>query len=362
MTYNTWSSSPSHTPAQSRAVLSLVRDAGADIVLLQEVSPSFFRLLCAEPWLRAEGRWALTTADEFFRAAGTGARKRGKEGEREACVVLVRVGEGRLGRGADVWMTRLERARDEGGKAAIALRLCDDEGDERVRSSAGPARSLESSQGGSRATLLTVLYRAVTSHAGPPRDLALQLAARQCPAPLAAVRRMPLFPLCCTPSPVFVSGRYTHTGAPARPRGRLQRLVRGGTRAAVARASPPRRRVPPCCCTRLFALDLATFAVAASERPPPHGSSSSSSSRARRRVVRSPAHVRAPLPARDPARAQAAQAAPDRQSLLLRRGGGGGGAHAGAGAGDGIRAPWGGEAARGGPEGPHGEGREGVGE
>ncbi|BGP45009.1 hypothetical protein JCM10450v2_000824 [Rhodotorula kratochvilovae] len=129
LTYNTWSSSPTHSPTQSRAILALLRDARADLIALQEVTSRFFALLLAEPWLRTGG-WALTTPEAFFRAAGHGAKHRGKEGEDESCVLLVR--EGLLGRGSEVRMRRLERARDEGGKAAIALRLFSG-GEERVR-------------------------------------------------------------------------------------------------------------------------------------------------------------------------------------------------------------------------------------
>ncbi|GAA5824846.1 hypothetical protein JCM3770_001142 [Rhodotorula araucariae] len=129
LTYNTWSSAPTHTLAQSRAVLAVVRDARADVVALQEVTARFFALMCDEPWLRTGG-WVLTTPDAFWRVAGKGAKHRGKDGESEACVLLVR--QGLLGRGSELRMTRLERAKDEGGKAAIALKLFS-HGEERVR-------------------------------------------------------------------------------------------------------------------------------------------------------------------------------------------------------------------------------------
>ncbi|GAA5939914.1 hypothetical protein JCM3775_007148 [Rhodotorula graminis] len=119
LTYNTWSSSPLHTSAQSRAILDLVRTSRSDLVVLQEVTSTFFRLLSHEPWLR---EWFVSTPDDFWRVAGTGAKKRGKEGDDEACVVLVR--RALVGRGTEVKMARLDRARDEGGRAAIAVKLC----------------------------------------------------------------------------------------------------------------------------------------------------------------------------------------------------------------------------------------------
>ncbi|GAA5851569.1 hypothetical protein JCM9279_006901 [Rhodotorula babjevae] len=119
LTYNTWSSSPSHTSAQSRAILDLLRTSRSDLVVLQEVTSAFFRLLSHEHWLRD---WAVSTPDDFWRVAGKGAKKRGKEGDDEACVLLVR--RALVGPGSEVKMARLDRARDEGGRAAIALKLC----------------------------------------------------------------------------------------------------------------------------------------------------------------------------------------------------------------------------------------------
>ncbi|GJN91871.1 hypothetical protein Rhopal_004896-T1 [Rhodotorula paludigena] len=133
LTYNTWSSSPTHHPAQSRAILDLLSSSRADLIALQEVSAAFFARLCAEPFFRTgAGDWLVTTPDEYWRAAGPGAPadRRGKVGEEEACVVLLR--RELVGRLSEVGVLRLERARDEGAKAAIALRLFDGDA-ERLR-------------------------------------------------------------------------------------------------------------------------------------------------------------------------------------------------------------------------------------
>ncbi|GAA5890063.1 hypothetical protein JCM8208_002687 [Rhodotorula glutinis] len=128
LTYNTWSSSPSHTSAQSRAILDLLHTSRSDLVVLQEVTSAFFRLLSHETWLHDD--WVVSTPEEFWQVAGKGAKKRGKEGDDEACVVLVR--RALAGSGSEVKMLRLDRARDEGGRAAIALKLCS-RGVEQVR-------------------------------------------------------------------------------------------------------------------------------------------------------------------------------------------------------------------------------------
>ncbi|GAA5940870.1 hypothetical protein JCM10213_007990 [Rhodosporidiobolus nylandii] len=120
LTYNTFSSAPSHTLSQSAALLRLIEGADADVVALQEVSSAFFSLLSREGWVRE--RYAVTTPEEFWAAAGEGHRGPGsKEGEREACVLLLR--KELLGRGSEAGFVRLDRARDEQGKAAVWARL-----------------------------------------------------------------------------------------------------------------------------------------------------------------------------------------------------------------------------------------------
>ncbi|BGP29108.1 hypothetical protein JCM10296v2_000846 [Rhodotorula toruloides] len=120
MTYNTFSSSPTHTRAQSLALASLIADSGCAFVALQEISVQFYRFLLAQPSFRDSG-YAISTPEEYWRVSGRGSAQRGKEGAREACVVLVK--EGLLGRGSEVRVGRLGRGRDEGGKAAVGVRV-----------------------------------------------------------------------------------------------------------------------------------------------------------------------------------------------------------------------------------------------
>ncbi|KAK4332568.1 Endonuclease/exonuclease/phosphatase [Rhodotorula toruloides] len=120
MTYNTFSSSPTHTRAQSLALASLIADSGCAFIALQEISAPFYRFLLAQPSFRESG-YAISRPEEYWRISGRGSAQRGKEGAREACVVLVK--EGLLGRGSEVRVGRLGRGRDEGGKAAIGVRI-----------------------------------------------------------------------------------------------------------------------------------------------------------------------------------------------------------------------------------------------
>lgn len=138
MTYNTYSCDPSHTQSQTRALLAVLEQARADIIALQEVSDGFFRAL--QNWAarhstsrRKDGghEWVMTAAQDFWHAAGPNAAKgpRRKKGQREACLLLLR--RGLVGTGSTVRIGRLDKAKDEGGKAALALSLVSD-GQEKV--------------------------------------------------------------------------------------------------------------------------------------------------------------------------------------------------------------------------------------
>ncbi|POY73909.1 hypothetical protein BMF94_3080 [Rhodotorula taiwanensis] len=139
MTYNTYSCDPSHTQSQTRALLAVLEQARADIIALQEVSDGFFRAL--QNWAardstsrRKDGghEWVMTAAQDFWHAAGPNAAKgpRRKKGQREACLLLLR--RGLVGTGSTVRIGRLDKAKDEGGKAALALSLVSD-GQEKLR-------------------------------------------------------------------------------------------------------------------------------------------------------------------------------------------------------------------------------------
>ncbi|GAA5979916.1 hypothetical protein JCM10908_001464 [Rhodotorula pacifica] len=135
LTYNTFSCDPLHTASQTRALLAVLGKARADIVALQEVSEGFYRAL--QKWAHSpassvgashdrkkeRGEWVMTSLEQAWSVQGPEAPKgpRRKKGQREACVLLLR--KGVLARGSEVRMVKLEKARDEGGKAAIGLRV-----------------------------------------------------------------------------------------------------------------------------------------------------------------------------------------------------------------------------------------------
>ncbi|GAA6035253.1 hypothetical protein JCM8097_008785 [Rhodosporidiobolus ruineniae] len=121
LTYNTFSSSPTHSPLQSTAVLDLLRSARADVIALQEVTAAFFRRLQDQAWVQ-QAYVLANTPEGFWTVAGKDGRGPGsKPGEREACVVLVR--KDLVGRGSRVELVKLPRASDEGGKAAVVVNL-----------------------------------------------------------------------------------------------------------------------------------------------------------------------------------------------------------------------------------------------
>lgn len=120
LTYNTFSSSPTHTRAQSLALASLITTSDCALVALQEVALPFYRFLLSQPSFREAG-YAVSTPDEYWRVSGRGSAERGKDGMRESCVVLVK--EGLLARGSEIRIARLGRGRDEGGKAAVGVRV-----------------------------------------------------------------------------------------------------------------------------------------------------------------------------------------------------------------------------------------------
>ncbi|GAA6059068.1 hypothetical protein JCM10212_002039 [Sporobolomyces blumeae] len=130
LTYNTWSSSPSHTRSQTRALLDLLRDSRADIVALQEVSESFETTLRSEGWFR--GEWSMSSLEAFWSVAGKDGNGKGKkEGQKEGNVVLVRTAL--VGKGTSVGIVRFKRANNERAKAAIQLSIMDPDGTEKLR-------------------------------------------------------------------------------------------------------------------------------------------------------------------------------------------------------------------------------------
>lgn len=127
LTYNTFSSSPTHSPHQTTALLRVLHEARFDIAALQEVTPAFFAALQKAGWTK---EYALSGAQEFLHAAGHGGGGWGKEGGPEAVVLLVR--RELVGAGSRVGFVRMPTGRGEGGKALVVLRLFS-RGEEQVR-------------------------------------------------------------------------------------------------------------------------------------------------------------------------------------------------------------------------------------
>ena len=134
LTYNTFSCDPSHTASQTRALLAVLETARADVIALQEVSQPFYTAL--QRWAAAAngGGWTMTSLQQVWDVQGPeeGEAPNGpkrKRGSREACVLLVReallLGDdgGNGGNGGEVRIAKLDKSKDEGGKAAIGFRL-----------------------------------------------------------------------------------------------------------------------------------------------------------------------------------------------------------------------------------------------
>lgn len=143
LTYNTFSCDPAHTASQTEALLAVLDRARADVIALQEVSQQFYRAL--QRWAAAAaakgkekgGGWTMTSLEQVWDAQGPDAPSASpgrKRGTREACVLLVREalllgedgGGGDGSNGGEVRMAKLDKSRDEGGKAAIGFRLIRD--------------------------------------------------------------------------------------------------------------------------------------------------------------------------------------------------------------------------------------------
>ena len=111
MTYNTHSGNSSPYARQSAtALLVILQHCRLDIIALQEITVGFYARLLAENWVRQN--WVVTSLTEFKRVSGDRA---------EGCVVLVKAGL--VGRGSRVEFLRLDKSRDELGKALIVLKL-----------------------------------------------------------------------------------------------------------------------------------------------------------------------------------------------------------------------------------------------
>lgn len=139
LTYNTFSCDPSHTASQTEALLAVLETARADIITLQEVSRPFYRALqrwaaaAAAKGKKGEGGWTMTSLQQVWDVQGPeGEAPNGpnrKRGTREACVLLVREalllggGGGDGSNGGEVRIAKLDKAKNEGGKAAIGFRL-----------------------------------------------------------------------------------------------------------------------------------------------------------------------------------------------------------------------------------------------
>lgn len=139
LTYNTFSCDPSHTASQTEALLAVLETARADIITLQEVSQPFYRALqrwaaaAAAKGKKREGGWTMTSLQQVWDVQGPeGEAPNGpnrKRGTREACVLLVREalllggGGGDGSNGGEVRIAKLDKAKNEGGKAAIGFRL-----------------------------------------------------------------------------------------------------------------------------------------------------------------------------------------------------------------------------------------------
>ncbi|KDE08268.1 hypothetical protein MVLG_01534 [Microbotryum lychnidis-dioicae p1A1 Lamole] len=137
VTYNTWSSSPNYSQAQSRALLMVLESSQADVISLQEVSHPLQTQLRSADWVRKH--YLLTRLEDFWFVSRKGGsvqvqKLRGvgkKEGTREGVLMLVRKGllEQR-GWEAQVEYISMQRNQDEKDKAIILLRMMDSEGGE----------------------------------------------------------------------------------------------------------------------------------------------------------------------------------------------------------------------------------------
>ncbi|GAA5896643.1 uncharacterized protein JCM6883_006968 [Sporobolomyces salmoneus] len=129
LTYNTWSSSPDHTPAQTHAILSLLAESRADIISLQEVSKVFESNLRKQGWVQAE--WVLTSLDEYWRTAGKDGQGKGKkDAKREGVLVMVK--KGLWTEECELGFVKLKRANNEQAKALVVFRIVRD-GNELLR-------------------------------------------------------------------------------------------------------------------------------------------------------------------------------------------------------------------------------------
>jgi len=131
--YNTWSSSPTHSPFQTHSLLRTLghvsRD-GAGVIALQEVTPELGALVRAEDWVKRD--WLITSDKDYLNAAGeppkgghgTGSYRGGvkpKPGGKEAVMLMVK--RSLVGQGSGVSIARLPVPRDDRGRALLTFDL-----------------------------------------------------------------------------------------------------------------------------------------------------------------------------------------------------------------------------------------------
>ena len=132
LTYNTWSSSPTHSPFQAHSLIRTLGFASRDgvgVIALQEVTPEFGALVRSQDWVKRD--WLVTSVEDYLRVAGDptkgggGGRRGGggrvKEGGKEAVMLMVR--KGLVGRGSGVKLVRMVVPKDDRGRAVVVMDL-----------------------------------------------------------------------------------------------------------------------------------------------------------------------------------------------------------------------------------------------
>ncbi|KAM0756491.1 hypothetical protein T439DRAFT_376671 [Meredithblackwellia eburnea MCA 4105] len=120
LTYNTWSSSPSHSPHQSQAIIHILRHSKAHIIALQELDQQLQQNLLSQNWLR--DNYVISTVDSYWHTIGQGDGGTGKEGRPEAVIVLVRR-ELAINAHARVSFVKMDNGKGEQGKGLVVLDL-----------------------------------------------------------------------------------------------------------------------------------------------------------------------------------------------------------------------------------------------
>lgn len=119
LTYNTFSSSPSHNHYQTLALLEILKSSECDVIALQEVSQSFEKSLKEESYFKTG--FSMTSWKDYTRIAGKGTGGRGKPGSVEGVMILVR--KELIGRGSSCGVVKLNVAQGEGGKGLVIVKL-----------------------------------------------------------------------------------------------------------------------------------------------------------------------------------------------------------------------------------------------